>query len=35
MDLSVVLILDLLEYEYESNDTNPSIRFDSVELLDT
>ena len=35
MDLSVVLILDLLEYEYESNDTNLSIRFDSVELLDT
>ena len=35
MDLSVVLILDLLEYVYESNDTNLSIRFDSVELLDT
>lgn len=35
MDLSVVLILGLLEYEYESNDTNLSIRFDSVELLDT
>lgn len=35
MDLSMVLILDLLEYEYESNDTNMSARFDSIELLDT